>query len=465
VPAAAIAVGALVVTQGVVDAHQRERLARLAALPGVLATVDRQLSARWRADATLGTALQSGAEIGDRLLAVVEGSPDAPLSVVALDAGTGRELWRTPVPRPARVAGPADQVQQLFTSCTAAPHGAGSVALCTATQQPQTETQRPPTSLWVVDPATGAVLARRSVPGTSSFTTTGPNLVVATAVAGTGTDRSWRVVATDLVSGAQRWEFTTPPVRITSPYGQTSAPDDVVQTPGLGAMPDGGLLVTSDRHVWELSSTGALGRSLELPEYSWVDNLRGGLLITSQYGGSSATQSGSIVLRDGTLVPTTDGGGYLTTDDGSVPDIAFTTTAGDSGLSGVTGRLVSTGQVRWRYEGPVQAGLLLDGRLYLGQTDGVVALDARTGRELWHVDTDFSVQQIGTDGDALLVPGPAAALTALSLTSGQRLWTQRLGAEVAGRGNPAWTVQQIEVDGRFRQVVGWNDDGSLVFLG
>ncbi|MDM7855404.1 outer membrane protein assembly factor BamB family protein [Cellulomonas alba] len=466
VPSAVIAVGALVATQGVVDAHQRARLARLAVLPGVLAPVDPQLSARWRGDASLGTALQAGTELGDRLLAVVEGAPDEPLAVVAFDRRTGGELWRTPVPRPDRLPGPADEVQQLFTSCSAAPHGTGQVALCTATQQAQTETQRPPTSLWVIDPKTGAVLARRTVAGTSSFTTAGPNLVVATAVAGSGSTRSWRIVASDLVAGTQRWTFTTPAVRITSPYGRPGgSPDDVLETPGLGTTPSGGILVTSDRHVWELSSTGTLGRSLELPQYSYVDNLRGGLLITSEYGAPSGARTGSIVLRDGTSVPTTDGSAYLTTDDGSAPGIAFTTTAGDTGLSGVTGRLVTTGAARWHHEGPIQAGLLLDGRLYLGQTDGVVALDARTGRELWRVDTDYSVQQIGTDGNALLVPAPVAGLTALSLASGQRLWTKRLGSEVAGPGNPAWTVQQLEVDGRFREVVGWNDDGSIVFLG
>jgi len=467
VPTAAVAVGALVATQGVVDAHDRARLARLAAVPGVLAPVARDLSARWRGDASLGAAVQSGAEIGDRLLAVLEGGVgDGPLAVVALDAHTGRELWRTPVDRPAHLPGPADEVQQLYTGCTAAPHGTAQVAVCTATQQAQVVTQQPPTSLWVLDPATGSVLAQRTVPGPAAYTITGPDLVVASASAGTGRDRAWRLVASDLVTGAQRWTHTTPTVRISSPYGQVgSAPDEAWATPGLGPTPGGGVLVSSDRHAWELSSTGTVRHSLDLPQYSWVDTLRSGLLITSVYSSVAGSRAGSIVLRDGTRIPTNDGSAYLAVDDGSAPDMAFTSTAGDAGLTGVSGRSAETGAVRWTHDGPIQAGLLLGGRLYLGQTDGVVALDARTGRELWRVPTDYSVQQVGTDGSALIVPGPTGGLAALSLGTGQKLWTQQLGAEVAGPGQPAWTVQQLEVDGRFREVVGWNDDGSIVFLG
>lgn len=465
VPATAVVVAALVVTQGAVDARERGRLARLAAVPGVLAPVDRRLSALWHADAALGTAIQAGTEIDGRLLAVVDGE-DQSLAVVALDARTGRQLWRTAVPRPARLAGPDDQVQQLYSYCSTAPHGTGQVALCGATEQAQVVTQQPPSSLWVVDPATGAVLARRTVPGPAAYTLAGPDLVVATALAGTGRTRAWQIVASDLVTGAQRWTFTTPAISITSPYGQTgSAPDEAWSTPGLGPTPDGGVLVSSDRHVWELSSTGSVERSLDLPQYSWVDTLRGGLLITSVYGPAVARRSGEIVLRDGTRIPTDDGSAYLSVDDGSAPDIALTTTAGDAGLTGVQGRLVSTGAVRWSHDGAIQAGLLLGGRLYLAQADGVVALDARSGRELWRVETDYSVQQIGTDGSAVVVPGPSGRLTALSLGSGRTLWTQSLGDDIAGPGNPSWTVQQLEVDGRFRELVGWNDDGSVTFLG
>jgi outer membrane protein assembly factor BamB len=466
VPSVAVVVAALVVTQGAVDAQERARLARLAAVPGVLAPVDRDLSVLWRADARTGTAVQQGTEIGDRVVAVLEDADDDSLGVVAIDVRTGRQAWRTPVERPARLPGPADQAQQLYAFCSSARHGDGLVAVCGATQQAQIVTQQPPTSLWVLDPADGTVLARRTVPGAAAYTIAGPDLVVATSVAGTGADRSWRVVASDAVTGAQHWTFTTPATRITSPYPQSTAPpDEAWAVPGLGATADGGVLVTSDRHVWELSSSGRVERSLDLPQYSWVDSIRGGLLFSSVYGATSSSHAGTIVLRDGTTVPTDDVSGYLTADDGSVPEMTFTVAAGDTGLAGITGRLVATGAPVWTHAGAIQSGLLLGGRLYLAQADGVVALDARTGEVLWRLETDYSVRQVGTDGNALLVPGPTARLTALSLGSGQRLWTRDLGPDVAGPGNPAWTVQQLEVDGRFREVVGWNDDGSIVFLG
>jgi hypothetical protein len=112
-------------------------------------------------------------------------------------------------------------------------------------------------------------------------------------------------------------------------------------------------------------------------------------------------------------------------DDGSAPNVLLslgpTMTAWD----------LSTGQQRWHGEGSITTALILDGIVYSVGAGIVHAQDARTGHELWSVDTKTrGANDLATDGRSLLVltgnDAATSTLRSLDLTDGHEQWQTQL---------------------------------------
>ncbi len=240
-------------------------------------------------------------------------------------------------------------------------------------------------------------------------------LVVATPVAtAAGTPAGsarWQVSATDVVTGAARWTYTTPDTDV----GQEDGNDPVGST-YLSREGDR-LVLTVRRHAWILGPDGSLVRDVPLDRGSWLESARSGAFLVNSTG-SAQTAAGTLLLADGTEVPIDETAGWLSVDDGSAPDVVVTVGQGLTGAHGISGRDASTGRSLWHLDEPITAALLLEGTLYLASDRRLQAIDATTGHEHWSSDLDFQPQQLSTDGRYLLVPGPAVTLNALAMSDG-----------------------------------------------
>jgi outer membrane protein assembly factor BamB len=94
----------------------------------------------------------------------------------------------------------------------------------------------------------------------------------------------------------------------------------------------------------------------------------------------------------------------------------------------------------------VDRGALADGVLYLPTAAGLIALDAASGKELWHVDGYGD--GVAVDGDGLIVYGFDGSLARLRRTDGSVAWT-------AEQGNMQTPWNPVVADG-----VGYTPSGS-----
>jgi hypothetical protein len=167
----AVLLGGLAVTQVVLDARERARLARLAQVPGVLQPLDASVGVLWTTDdqATPG-ALDGSASVGDLS---VGGYVDeaGERTVRAVRTRTGEVAWSTVVgvaDPAARLRGtgyapacsandPADVPRQVVCLVT-------DSAYVASTDGPRTPVPATFARLVVIDPSTGKQRAQRDVP-------------------------------------------------------------------------------------------------------------------------------------------------------------------------------------------------------------------------------------------------------------------------------------------------------------
>lgn len=468
VPVAAVAVVALVGTQVVADQREAARVAALAAIPGVVPPADSSIGVLWRADPRLAAALQSGSVVDGTFVGGTQ-SADGALSIVGLDPDTGVIAWTTPVdtltpPRPTVGTSPS-----VWVSCTPVAHGGSPVAACITQQYGAVEALGVPESTIVVlDPADGSLLAQRSVPGTTGITFTDHDVVLADRVSDDGspapTDASsvrWAVTASDIVSGTQAWTWTSPAVDV---LGREDGPQAANAT-GSATLEtvDGQLLLAVDQHAWILSAAGKALRDVPLPEGAWIGPARSGVFVQNTW--SSAEQyQGNLILADGTQVPIDETVGWLAVDDGSAPDVVFTVGSGPGNALGLSGRSARTGAQLWHLQGSVNTGVLLDGTLYVATNEALLAVDATTGHTLWRTPLDHVVQQVSTDGRYLLVPGLNVTLDAYSMRDGSLAWHKDLAKEVAGDRSTVF-VQGFQAGWHDPRLYVWMDDGGVAVLG
>ena len=468
VPTAAVAVLALVGTQLVLDARERTRLAELAAIPGVVPPTGPDIGVIWRADPSLATVMQGGTAVGGLMIGG-KASTDGAVDLVALDTDTGAVAWTTPVHPPDAHVTPSGSPPSTWVGCSPVQHGDRALAACVSQQYGEDIVGLPASSAWVVDAADGAVVSQAEIPGGAGVAFTDDAMVVATRIddADDGAARTdagsvrWRATATDLLSGAPLWTYTTP---VTDVLGREDGPEAANATGSANLQTFGDRMILAvDNHAWILRTDGSLVRDIALEPGSWLQAARAGVFIESSYT-SGNTYTGTLLLADGTEVPIQETAGYLSVDDGSAPDVVLTVGQGPASISGLSARDATTGKVLWHRNDAVVAGLLLHGTLYYATEDSLQAVDATTGRTRWSAHLDFQPQQLSTDGRYLLVPGLAVSLQAYALGDGRLSWHKDLLAAAAGNRSEVF-VQGFQSSGRDPRLFIWMDDGAVAVLG
>ncbi|NMR19306.1 PQQ-binding-like beta-propeller repeat protein [Cellulomonas fimi] len=449
-PVAAGLVLVLVVTSLVGAVRARERAARLAVVPGVLAPLDPGLAERWRAPLRGWGQIDTVA--GSLVLAGRDGSGRT--GVVALDPVTGRQRWSAPLDEVAET-GDAWCVP-LDGSAAAAPYVACRLVRSAVLRaQDGTYQWDGPALLVVLDARTGERVAERALPGEQVLLAAfGGGLVVTSLRA----DRVAQVTLEDPVTGDVTWSFagdeplppsTTGPLAL---YPSVEGDVLVVNGPVTWAFdPDGELVAEwhlrgGDRAVaggWRLEVTA-------LPDGRFAVGESGGVGTGREEYGTVARADGSesIPIPGPVLLPQVD--------DGSMRGLLLTSSPSWSGIVALD---ASTGEKVWESDATLDGGVLvLDGRVILGGGRELRALDARSGAELWAVDAPTGTQasQVLTDGRVLVVPmtdpdlGPV--LAALDPADGRTRWTTPL---------PADAYHLTVVDGRLVALT----DRDLVALG
>ncbi|GEL99541.1 outer membrane protein assembly factor BamB family protein [Cellulomonas terrae] len=453
VATAAALVGCLVVTQVVLDRREDARVAALAAIPGVVPPVDASIGVLWLAGPELAPALRSGAMVDGVLVGGVQEESGAS-TIVGLDPDTGVVAWRTPLDLPTPQPTPSSAWPEQWISCTPVARGSAHVAACVSQQVGEGVQGIPPTSVWVLDPADGEVLADSEVAGGWGLSFVDDAMVVARPAP----EDRWEVTATDVVDGTSRWSWTTP------------------RTDGTGAEEPSGTasLQSSDDHVvlvvdtrsWVLTTAGDPVLDVPLDAASWLQPARAGVFIESTW--TSSVYSGTLLLPDGSRVPIDETASWLAVDDGSAPGVVFTVGQAPGGADGLSGRSARTGERLWHVAGTIVTSLLLDGTLYIATSGSLVAVDATTGRVHWTTETDHLPQQLSTDGRHLLLPGPGVTLEAYTMSDGALAWTVDLAdevrQEVAGNSSTVF-VQGFQSGWHDPRLYVWTDTGAVAVLG
>ncbi|WP_028050672.1 PQQ-binding-like beta-propeller repeat protein [Cellulomonas sp. URHD0024] len=467
VPALVLAVLGLVGTQSVLDARERNRIAALAEVPGVVPPASSDIGVIWRAPPELGTVMQGGAMVDG--LMVGGAADDAGLvRVVALDPDTGATRWATPVTLPRLHPQPDGVIPSAWISCKAVQHVGRPLAGCASVQYGQNIVGLPDSTIWVLDPSDGHVLSERRVAGTSDVAFAPEAILVASRVDDTGgparTDAGsvrWNVTATDPLDGTRLWTYTTPTVDV---QGREDGPEAASASGGANMETFGDQVVLSvDGNAWILDGDGTLLRDQPLDPGSWIQGARAGAYVLSSLS-SGAAYTGKLLLADGAEVSMAQTAAWLSVDDGSAPDVVLTVGDGPAGRIGITGRDAGTGDVLWDRPDALTAALLLDGVVYLASFDELSAVDARSGKVHWTTTLDHQPRQLSTDGRYLLVPGKKISLEAYALTDGRLAWSKDLTEAVTG-GSPTRLAQSFQSSGRDPRLFVWMSDGAVAVLG
>ena len=246
----------------------------------------------------------------------------------------------------------------------------------------------------LLDTDDGAVLADHPAPGAVAFTARPGLAVVGVPVEGGGLV----VTASDLDSGQQRWQTTLP----AAPHDEE---DDLYvdgRTSVLGTA-DGVAVIQSPGRMTLLDGEGAVVRSgIDARAGYEVDP------VTRAVAAMSFAPDGLLrttFLSRGPDVVLTGSRVLLSADDGSVPGLVL--------MSDTTVRAYDRGRStpRWSIRNATAANaLVLRGRVYLSTEAGLLAVDARTGEELWRASASG-----GPDASA---PSSPTAVTCSARSSG-----------------------------------------------
>lgn len=395
--------------------NDRERAAVLG--PAPFAEAVRVLGAapqvRWSAavDGSVAPVLA-----GDVVVAV-SGTPSTERGLVGLDVVSGARRWSVAlaaVPDPERVlCRPLD----ALLACVVGP-----VPPSDRGPDPVDETS----TLLLLDPATGAVLARNEVPGWAVATAqTESDLVVATYARGMLTVR--RV---DPSSGAARWETQRWSTFQSAGNGRVA----LVAAAGLVMAAGNDVTLLLDAATGE-----RLPRTARL--------LEDGTLVRTRYRLPAAGVDAVSELSTGRGEPWLTVRGVLV--EPGVSDGSSGLVFAASGLSGgpLGGRVrayrLGTPEAVWRALMPAPVVAVdVGGRVVLRGAGVLVGLEAATGEQLWRRDFGTSLGRTFTDGRHVVVEHDVVdgvpSLTAVSLDDGGTAWRVPLppGASRAVRLGP-----------------------------
>ena len=401
-----VVVVALVGVQAVVEMRERAVVAALAQVDGVVRPVDEDVRILWTLDAGTQWAPWSGPTGG--VIVGLQRDSDGSQALVAVDELTGERRWTTPLPD-AHV----DHAQDGFSpvgGCLAEPED-GRRIVCLVTDAylafREAENVLVPSEasrIVVADRADGSIVADRGVPGAVAFTV----LPGAVAVAVPRADGALVVTASDLLTSRERWRSVVPAAE--------AQPDDggfVDRSTELLRTDDGLAVVTAGRRITLLDADSGTARTVVDASNGFVADPRLGIVAASSQDdeGKETTTlvgGGPDLVLPGRLA-------QVSADDGSLGDVVLA--AG----SRIRAYDRSTGRELWDVgHGLSGAAVVARGRVYLSTPDGVVAIDGRTGTELWRapVLTGRTMGDLVTDGRHLLSaqqrPDEPGTVTALN---------------------------------------------------
>ena len=422
--AAVIVVLVLVLGSAIPELRVRQRFARLADLPGVLAPVDSSLREQWRAP---GQGWGELVGIGDRIV-VFGRDPTGAMGVTALDAATGEQVWRTPFAA----------VTARGTLTCVPPDADESHLVCLVQTGALTDgdpDRATPTRLVVLAADTGRKVADRALRSNNAGAVSLGSDVVVTQVL---PDARAAVTRLDPVTGDTRWAFRSRAVLRKPSTGPA----------WLYPIVENGVVVANGPVTWAFTADGAVLGEWHLQGGDWavrggwglgVSVLRNGWFAVGEDGGVGLSDEdyGTVSetdARDGFSIP----GPVLVpvVDDGSAPDVLLTAPAGRGGvvaIEGTTGeRLWTAGTSTWG------SALVLDGRVIESAGGELRAYDARTGLPLWTVSVPMGnhANQVLTDGRLVLVPRfdltLGGVVTAVDPADGRVQWTAALPPRTGG---------------------------------
>ncbi|UZN03434.1 PQQ-binding-like beta-propeller repeat protein [Cellulomonas sp. S1-8] len=419
----AVAVAGAVVAQGVVDRRERARVAAIAAQPGAVEPLAGPATVLWDAPAEHLEQVQVRTPGG--LLVGLAHTAEGPVRAVALDARTGETAWQVELVDGADRRAPdlRGSVYAQSGSCTGglsdehlvvclAHDGSAYVANDTWAEVAPTTTR-----LVVLDSRDGSVVADLSdtlVEGSTPTLTTFDDLVVLHADGAQDEEPSVRAIRVD---GTAVWEVPVP----------ASTGDAQTFATSVGDV----LAVTTPTDLLLLDARGATVRSVPLDGHVLMGVGHGALYLSARPArDDDGTLLGppprtTVVRADGDVEVDGDVFG-VGVDDGSVPGLVLTT-----GVDGQMQAWDRDGRALWSYdETSAWGAIVLDGRVHLTSGTELVALDARTGAELWR--SDATSRSPVTDGRYLLalaaVParGARSQLVALDPSDGSEVWRSPL---------------------------------------
>ncbi len=438
-----LGVGGAVVGQLVVDARERARLDAVGRLPGAVRVIDGPPEALWTLPDGVTTADLVGTTAAGALV-VTEPGPGGP-AAVARDATTGEVRWQVPL-LDATTTPPAGTVLDLQPGrCEL-----GDVVACLVVETVSTlgadEDAAPvPVSvrsrLVVLDADDGTVLAERTTSGTDPA----PDafeLVDDLVVTSTPVDGALRVDAFT-TDGAAAWDASLP----SSTAGARTF---------LARLDDHVLAGAGDR-LTVLDHAGVAVRTLPFGENVLALPHGDDAVLLRDYTRPDVSTPTTVVRADGEqlvegqVVP-------LALDDGSVPGLLLTSAA-PTRLTA----LDATGDELWSRDVVVTSDLaVLDGRVYSGTGGGMVALDARTGADVWRSD-QVREGPVVTDGDHLVAMGlrpledGRREVLVLDRADGAVAWRARLPEGVQDVAGAGGVLVAATGDGP--------DDGPRIVLG
>lgn len=438
----AVALVALLAVQVVVQVRERSAVSELARVPGVVRPVDQHLQLQWRPEAGAESVLWSGINHKGALVGLRRAS-DESQAVVAVDERTGEQIWSTPLADAHEVARD-DEAFGSIGGCVSDP-GDAAHAVCLVTDAVmayrEAENVLVPSELSrlvVVDLADGSVVADRQAPGAAAFAALPGGVVV---VGTPGADGALVVSAMDPLTGRERWQTVVP-----SPTAEPDEGGFVDRSTVVLPTADGLAVVTAGRRITLLDGEGhPSGAGVDASNGFEPDPLRGTVTAFTQDDRGRETTTimgdGPDVVLDGRLAG-------VSADDGSLPGLVL---AADSRIRAYDR---STGRERWSVgHGLSGSAVVVRGHVYLSTPDGVVAVDGRTGEELWRapVMKGRTMGDLVTDGRHLLSgqvrpdePGDVAALNdwpgvgelvAYRFADGGELWRVDLPGTLLGIGS------------------------------
>jgi len=446
---------ALAGAQTVAVVRDRARSARLADTPGLIAPVGPDLRVRWTAGPTTAAMLFGAGYVGG---AVVGGTVTAEEGVVllGLDPTDGTQRWRTvpDVVPTVRVDIPG------WVTCAPA-HTRPVTAVCTAYVPADQDVQQ---AVWVLDPRDGTLLRSAMLPAQTSVLVA-DGLVVSAARAGGPETARWTVTGADALTGETTWTFTTPPLTVPTRREETSRLGSGAGL-YLGPTPTGRVTLQAGERYWLLDAhDGTALRAVRgTPHAGGVVEGRGDALLEMAYDSAQETP-GVLLLPAGRRVPVDGWPLWSAVDDGSVPEVLLLTAPGGPGGTTLSARDGRSGDPLWSLPVQPEQSVVLDGRLYVMAQDALVAVDLRTGQELWRTRVPSRTIRLATDAERLLLVGADLTVGAYALGDGRLLWERDLHDEIRRAASPTAGTLGVQPGEGFPWLVVLLSDESAVVLG